>query len=542
MNKDSLRRLMLQEDRLGQIKAIGSDPWFLAYAVQKSKTESSVFFSGLIANEAVEQSLASPYWDMQMGTGRPGIVTIYEDGQEQDYYARFGGLEGIEPLILVRQFSTPRPSVVEVIEEFRLYFNLYHDEKAAVFLGTDGVGNDEEIIRVTDGQIEIRLRELREFAALKGMHIVSFFDLCRYSPTPFSELDIELGDEDVSETLTRYLYSHRHLPLLFSKPPYLSSITGKKLIPGLSPQKLQKRISERPAYAPVEFIVGVDEDGEPIMEARPGQDSLRPVFFRREVLQKYYSNSDKYTVDDGMVSCSGVWHSQIDNNHPKYVIVHLGDLGTKIPEEELPYWKNFNVAPDGAFSEVHIRRAYCGEFTDPVLSDHVFKQRYQRFQRDWEAKMGWSLFKPLAEDDKHHFKTLRIPLTGDQKEFDEQVLSLAKVLIESINEKGITATGITVAERKQGISKLEECLRVGGMADYEKWIKYLRNLQDLRAGSAHRKSSKENNSYRKAAASFGLHEVSLSEAFSQILIQAVGLLEALRSAFLVEVFRTTTET
>jgi len=45
------------------------------------------------------------------------------------------------------------------------------------------------------------------------------------------------------------------------------------------------------------------------------------------------------------------------------------------------------------------------------------------------------LFKPLAEEDGHYFKTLRVPLTKEQKEFDEQVLALTKIFIDSLNEK-----------------------------------------------------------------------------------------------------------
>lgn len=42
MDKDSLRHSMLQEDRLGQIEAIGSEPWFLAYRSITTALEKSV--------------------------------------------------------------------------------------------------------------------------------------------------------------------------------------------------------------------------------------------------------------------------------------------------------------------------------------------------------------------------------------------------------------------------------------------------------------------------------------------------------------------
>jgi hypothetical protein len=536
MGDDELRRFMLQEDRIAQIENIGLQQWFVAYSEEKSHVEHATFFSGLIPNDAVARALETSNWDIHIGDGRPLIVSHYEEGEEQTCYERFGrvGGDGVEPLILFRQFNVARPERIEIVEEFRLYFNLYHDEQRNVFLRVDGVGNDEEVIRVTDNRIAIRLRELKEFAALKDMHIASFFHLSRHSPIPFSRLGIDEGAKEIQSDLTRWYFSRCYVPLLFKTPPFVSSIMGKKLIPGLSPEKLRKRIREKPAQDTVKFIVGVDEDGEQILQScpSPNPNDLRPIFFRREVLQKYYSNPDRYAVEDGQVSCAGIWHCRIDNNHPKYVIVHLCDLGTKLPEEELPYWKTFNVAPDGTFSDVHVWRAFHAVFTDPQLSDLVFKQAFQQFQQDWETKMGWPLFKPLAEGDAHHFKTLRIPLTADQKEFDEQVLSLAKLLVDSINEKGITGTGITVAAGKKGISKLEEFLRVKGMHGYEAAIKFLRDLWDLRMGSGHRKGSKKKSEYQRAREAFGLNKMPLPDACAQILAQATEMLDALRAAFL----------
>jgi len=269
-----------------------------------------------------------------MGDGRPGIVTVYDEDVERDYYKRFGGCEYAEPLIHVREFATPRPKRIEVIEEFRLYFNLFYDKRVDAFVRTDDVGNDEEVIRLGDNRIEIRLRELKEFAALKEMHIASFFDLCRFSATPFSELGIASGGEILREELMTLSYAHRHIPLPFTRPPYLSEIVGKKLIPGLTAEKLHTRLNYRKKYAPIEFIVGVDDDGEPILRTCHGSNDSQPIFFRREVLHKYYDNPDKFAVTDGKVSCIGIWHCYIDNNHPKYVLVHFRDLSRRIPEEE----------------------------------------------------------------------------------------------------------------------------------------------------------------------------------------------------------------
>jgi hypothetical protein len=48
---------------------------------------------------------------------------------------------------------------------------------------------------------------------------------------------------------------------------------------------------------------------------------LTPVFFRSDVLQKYYNNAELYTVTEGSVSCKARWHLRLDNDHSDYVAV-----------------------------------------------------------------------------------------------------------------------------------------------------------------------------------------------------------------------------
>lgn len=108
---------------------------------------------------------------------------------------------------------------------------------------------------------------------------------------------------------------------------------------------------------------------------------LIPVFFRRDVLTKYYSKPELYSVKDGYLRCGGLWGLRIDNNHEKYVVVYLGDLGRDLPPGERAYWKSFNVTPDGTISDVNWKRHFLGQFTDPEKADLVFKLQFNFFQK-----------------------------------------------------------------------------------------------------------------------------------------------------------------
>ncbi len=317
----------------------------------------------------------------------------------------------------------------------------------------------------------------------------------------------------------------------------MSRLMGKKLIGPRPRQGGQLPVGPLIENGKEPFIIGVDEDGEPVyytsdpdglgdyFGGNPGAPHyLTPVFFRREVLGKYYAQPGKYSVEDGLLRCAGLWNMRIDNNHEKYVVVHLGDLGRDLPPSEQCYWKSFNVPPDGGFSEVAIRRGFLGQWADSQRADLVFKSMFRRFQEAWEDRFGWPLFRPLGAGDAHLLTGLHIPLSENQAEFDGQVLALAKVLVDSLNEVELAESGISVAPDTKGISKLDAFLELMKFPHRTEVIQFLRDLYALRSsGSGHRKGS----NYDKAAAKFALTETGLIKCFEGILKRAVELLDQL---------------
>lgn len=165
------------------------------------------------------------------------------------------------------------------------------------------------------------------------------------------------------------------------------------------------------------------------------------------------------------------------------------------------------------------------EFTPPEKKDLIFKQKYEAFNFFWSKKFQWLLFKPLRKEDSHFFKTLRIPLINSRPEFEDQVLALTKVLIDSLNEKALKKyIEFTEKENMKDISKFEEFLKVNKLSDYKNHITFLRDLQELRSsGVAHRKSEK----YVKIARKFEINRKNLIEVFEEILSKAISLLDYL---------------
>lgn len=219
----------------------------------------------------------------------------------------------------------------------------------------------------------------------------------------------------------------------------------------------------------------------------------------------------------------------MDNNHSEHVIVFLGDLGRDIPHKEQVYWKSFNIPPQGELSSVSQKRYWKGLFTDPERADLLFKYTFETFQGEWTEKFGWPLFLPLGERDQHLFSGLRIPLTNDQAAFDTQVLAIAKILIDSLNEKAIERELGNNEPGLKGISKFEAYVKQESLPNFEPLIGFLRDLWDLRStGSGHRKGKK----YLKVAHVFGIGVKDFNLIFEEILTDANKLLNVLKDHFL----------
>lgn len=250
---------------------------------------------------------------------------------------------------------------------------------------------------------------------------------------------------------------------------------------------------------------------------------LTSVFFKTAVLDKYRDEPSRYDVESCCLRCKrngGVlWSIPIDNQGEDCVSVFLGDLG------HLPYAQQLHFASQnilkGEVSETFFRSQIDAEFCDSTHPVAVFKSRYYKLRTVGWEELGWHLLLPLAEQDQHYMSSLKLLTHNEQKEFDEQVLSLTKILIDSLNEKALRR--VLLCEER-GISLLDSVLKYRNVSDAEQHIKFLRNLQELRSTSvAHRKGDK----YIKAVKRMGIDCFSLDEVIKILFLDAIRFLEFL---------------
>jgi len=279
----------------------------------------------------------------------------------------------------------------------------------------------------------------------------------------------------------------------------------------------------------VDFIIGIKGDGEEILYtcnpgklsnffgANPGAPNyLIPVYFRKEVLDKYYRQPSKFSIEDSYLRCGSLWGLQIDNHHPDKVCVWLGDLGRDLPYSEQLYWRSFNIPPSGCISSTYYNRQILAEFTDSDRPEHIFFSLYTKLMQLSQDILGWNLLLPLTKEDEYHLHSIRIPSTDEQKDFDELILALTKIFVDSLNERELNhfLSQDEVNEIVGSISRLEKILAKKNVGVYQPHIKFLRNLQNYRsAGSAHRKGK----NYKKIAKELNIPNSSLPVVFEGIL-------------------------
>ncbi|OQW91240.1 MAG: hypothetical protein BWK78_05175 [Thiotrichaceae bacterium IS1] len=500
-------------------------------------------YAALIPSTQIEQVLARPSWDFSHGDGYPGAIQHHRNGEWVTKYCRFGDNSGIEPLIIDRDFNGMRPNYMEVSEEFRLFHRLYHDRKDDKYIKIDDDGNEQVVIIMEPNRIQIRQKEIRQFLAIKEMHLAIQFDYLEYSQFSLEDLGFKVGGDVQHEDLLCWHLYYVSTEVFCSYNSF-SQLLGKQLIAPLPKEKsgMWGFAQEKPKKY-VYFIIGVGNDGEEIIyTSDPNQLAdffganpdaplyITAVYFRKTVLDKYYQQPGKFSVKDSRLDCGSLWGMCIDNHHSDKVCAWLGHLGS-LPYEEQLHWRGHNIAPVGTISETYFKRQIMGEFADSDRPEHNFGIYYSQLHQVCNQKLNWQLLLPLAKEDEHHLQSIRIPSTGGQKDFDDLILALTKLLVDSLNEKELNKIipKDECESIKGSISRLERVFQICSIQAYEDHIKFLRNLQDLRsAGAAHRKGSK----YQKVAKIFDIQNKSLPLVFEGILVESNEFLQ-----FLVEVVR-----
>lgn len=543
MPKADTLDFLLQTDVIEEfLPNVGKKQWQVLHLTTEDNQHRFGMWSALLNKNAVENALKNDSWDLNRGEGKPGFSQSWPKGKEVTTYNRFGNDEGFRPLVNYRSFWGAFPAYLELAEEFRLYHDLAEDKERGLLLSFNESGREIEVVRIMPDKIDAQLKYLRQFQAGTGLYLAIYFDSMRFSNIPFETIPPYKRQLLDTNNLIRWQMSITKCNFpAFKKCKTFSRIFGKII---LSPPELNNagiwpfKNNETKA---VSFIVDIDSEGNEIEhssdpdklgnsfgENPDGPHYLTPIFFRREVLSKYFAEPERYNVSDGRLRCLSLWSCQIDNDCESYIVVFLGDIGRNLPYEEQLHWRQFNFLPEGGISETNFRRSFLNQFADPQSPDLIFRRLYVTVNKNWEKVFGWPLFLLSSPGDEYLLDTVRIPVTNSQNEFDEQISHITKLVIDSLNEKEFEKILGTFDDSIKGIGKLDVFFAKTLFPQRETVIQLLRDIQSLRsAGSAHRKGS----SYQKIITKLSISPKKKSDAVRQLLEKTIVTLSTLQSFY-----------
>lgn len=533
--REQIRDRLKQERMIESAFINGDGPWTIVYDDwHLDNGDNCSRYMAFAQPQMRDKILSHGGWDFSKGDGHP-VFSCHE--QDVQYIRSYKAPE-FEPLVILQHFYSAVPDVLHISEEFKLLMNLWQDPKSGDYYEIKDDGSKNLAIRYKGKRIEVRTPLLKRYMAARQLDAVLFIDTrasVEYAGdvADFSDLEFE---GQVSNELMYLSQSVGRLPP--SDARLGSLVFAKRILP--APPQETCRIwpwdEADPSDYP-EFIIGEDEYGKPVKYTCDpdrlanyfGKNSdaphcLTPVFFKREVLQKYYDDSELYTVSDGYLSCSHLWGVKIDNEFFNIISAFLGDIGRDIPSEHWTHWLSHNVPPTQRMSDVGVRRAFFGQFAESENPEHRFKLAYDQLQSSWDEHWGWRLHRKAEGPDAGVLQRLRIPVNDTDAELRTQSINLALVLVDYLNEKNL-ASYLSDAKGDKGIAKFKKFLEAQSYQHTERDIRLLQRIQRMRSRIAAHSSGSSGQAYLEEE----LGNDTPQEYIARLMTEATQMLNDLRA-------------
>ena len=130
----------------------------------------------LVPNDIVDNIMSGTTWNFNYNNGYP---EFFKENEEIEYFP-YGDNQGLEPLVITRNFHDIKDEYIEISQEFRLFHRLYYEPKENKYYKILD-GNEYLIIDINEDEVKIRLKEIKEFLKVKNMHLVLQFDMREHS-------------------------------------------------------------------------------------------------------------------------------------------------------------------------------------------------------------------------------------------------------------------------------------------------------------------------------------------------------------------------
>jgi len=469
--------------------------------------------------------------------GKPGYS---RSGDDLTYYSDSASMGHLpfRAFTIHRTFPIRYPTHCELLQEFVLYHEAYYEQDRQRWVTFDRTGQDLVVAKryetdLGEHGIKVSVGALRDFLTTGPFVLVRGHDH-RREDASVELTEEEIGTETVRDDDRRFDVTVSNRLALGGE--WSSRLLGSDIVRPLPQVPRERRWWDDDADRYERFIIGLDDDGQPIErscggaryeeDGVEGADGLTSVYFRLEVLDKYRNDPERYA--GGEPQFGDVWGLQYDVNDADLVQVYLADI-EMIPYEEQQYWKQFNVSPDGGISRERVLQDFMLQPQPPRDLARRLRHALDQVNLASRRRLGDDLFSPLSPADGHVVGGLCYPIVDRWGDFDEQVGALAKLLCDSINVSKLQSESDLKINKKEGpirgsIDLLEHALIHFGAEEQDAadMVKGLRAVQSLRsAGVAHRRGDR----WEQAIAREAFEGMSCPEIHKELIMRLLASLD-----------------
>lgn len=256
---------------------------------------------------------------------------------------------------------------------------------------------------------------------------------------------------------------------------------------------------------------------------------ITPAFFKPEVLLRYKQHPEKYALKERSISCRDSWHLETyDINEAGQVHTYLIYL-SRLPYSEQEHWKLFNEPPKSNIS----KRAYKTDFQgswdveeSPLSKLKRLLEEFPKVQHESKPDFLWNKPQDTLIEQLHYV------VTDSRKEWEDEVMKLAKVLIEGIDRKYLKKLALSLScydEKLRSIKLLKACLDKVGIdaVVIEEVILPLGELQRIRSETVvHRNGQGKTKELKELLSKYGSYKAHYRDLLGRC-VDAVNTLIAL---------------
>jgi len=396
-------------------------------------------------------------------------------------------LDNSDPLFFLRYFDgrPNKKSYVEINQGFAHIAGVHWVSARKAYCRIDQNGDFDEVVKIQEGEkgfiCAVKLPALELYMFVTSTVLIRVFDF------PRSLRDWSLPKKSREKRILRdkkaEIYANRILVKGPSEKVDASLLRGVQIIRNQQPSLKSIEMSLGGSIAPHQYETFIiwDWKNKQVREWSCDSKGLSnyfeqsdlpyftsPVFFRPEVLSKYKQDPEKYTVDQRHISCRGAWSLQTyDINDEGQVHTYVGYLG-HLPHQEQLYWKAFNENPKGGLSTRALTTDFMGQFyTEPDPLEEL-KQCLLKFPHASHSGEKTPIWSAPGTDVEKSLKKIHYVITDSQKEWSDQVLELAKVIIDGLNKTSIRRLAKTLKCDNPGLGSIKllcACLRARGIEE-----------------------------------------------------------------------------